>query len=584
MRTEDRKDIKLRAETAGAEIRGEEEEFIQTKDLINVFVKTIKSFRLYPADNPTLVGMQDHLFKRFQTHLGMYNSMVLGIGEYDFSFQGRILYEDRELKSSLPFLFFKDGLRELRFMEDLEEWELKGFTEIIIQRDNVNEFEDDLITLIWEKDFIHISYTATDQFLEETPVLVPATAEQFRQRATSEPMPDSAREDFQEGASGGEFCFEQEIFGKGTEPVRTGAGVYFLTPEELELLRKEVEKELSPYFVFQVVDIAFEILALEKETEPFQDAVNILQKLLDAQLNVGEFSRARDLLSRVYIILNTYQMEEWQIQAVQHFVEALGDLEHTQRIGAILEKRTDLRLEEVSAYLLLLKPNAVPGLIKVLGDLSNSKGRRMLCDVVCELAKARTDLIIPFMDDSRWYLVRNLVYILGRIGQETSMAHIQKSYGHSEPRVRREAVQAAGLIGGPRAIALLTKALKDPDLRIRSMAAINLARAGKKASLPALLEVVQAKDFSKRDPSEVKAFFDAVGSIGSNEAIRPLQQILEHKSWFGGGVKDEVRLGAACSLALIGTAEAKAVLQSGVESREEHIRQACLEAKRRLGI
>ena len=94
------------------------------------------------------------------------------------------------------------------------------------------------------------------------------------------------------------------------------------------------------------------------------------------------------------------------------------------------------------------------------------------------------------------------------------------------------------------------------------MAGINLARVGKKASLPALLEVIQAKDFSRRDPYEGKAFFEAVGSIGSNEAIRPLQKILEQKSWFGGGGKDEVRLGAALSLALIGTPEAKAVLQA----------------------
>ncbi|MBU1207423.1 MAG: HEAT repeat domain-containing protein [Proteobacteria bacterium] len=262
------------------------------------------------------------------------------------------------MQGSLPFLFFKDGMRELRFMEGIEEWEIKGLADIIIQRDNINEFEDDLITLIWEKDFIHISYLATDQFLEETPVLIPET----------------------------------------------------------------------------------------------------------------------------------------------------------------------------------------------------------------------------------WYLVRNLVYILGRIGQEASMPYIQKSYNHSESRVRREAVQAAGLIGGPRATALLTRALKDQDLRIRSMAGISLARVGKKASLPALLEVIQTKDFSKRDPYEVKAFFEAVGSVGSNEAVQPLQQILEHKGWFGGEVKDKVRLGAACSLALIGTPEAKAVLQSGANSREESIRQACLEAKRRYGV
>ena len=68
------------------------------------------------------------------------------------------------------------------------------------------------------------------------------------------------------------------------------------------------------------------------------------------------------------------------------------------------------------------------------------------------------------------------------------------------------------------------------------------------------------------------------------EALRPLQQILEQKGWFGGGVKDEVRLAAACSLSLIGSPEAKAILQAGAGSREESVRRACLEAKRRFGI
>jgi HEAT repeat protein len=72
--------------------------------------------------------------------------------------------------------------------------------------------------------------------------------------------------------------------------------------------------------------------------------------------------------------------------------------------------------------------------------------------------------------------------------------------------------------------------------------------------------------------------------VGSNEALRPLQQILEQKGWFGGGVKDEVRLAAACSLSLIGSPEAKAILQAGAGSREENVRRACLEAKRRFGI
>jgi HEAT repeat protein len=146
--------------------------------------------------------------------------------------------------------------------------------------------------------------------------------------------------------------------------------------------------------------------------------------------------------------------------------------------------------------------------------------------------------------------------------------------------VRREAVQALGLIGGPKAISLLVKALTDNDIRIRSMAAINLGKIGKTTGLIPLLEVVQAKDFQKSDPTEIKAFFDAIGMIGSNEALPVLRQLLEKKGWFGRGKVDEVRIGAARAIATIGTPEAKMILQSGRESKDESVRDACSRAMR----
>jgi HEAT repeat protein len=95
-----------------------------------------------------------------------------------------------------------------------------------------------------------------------------------------------------------------------------------------------------------------------------------------------------------------------------------------------------------------------------------------------------------------------------------------------------------------------------------------------------LLEVVQSKDFPKSDPSEIKALFDSIGMIGSNEALPVLRQLLEKKSWFGRGKTDEVRIGAAKALAMIGTSEAKAILESGRQSKDEAVREACLKAHR----
>jgi HEAT repeat protein len=574
-----KKEPDLELDVSSIEGKDLDEAVDQAKDLINTFVKTIKAFRLYPPENPTLVGFIDQVYRKFQLFLNKYHYFILKIGENKLSFREVTLYENPDLKTSLAFQLYKDGLRELRFMEGLEEGEVDGLIDIMKRSDSINKMEDDLVTLMWEKDFIHISYLATDEYLEEMPAIIPANIEQFRANLTFEPPPQSEMGDIGEETDGAEVDY-YEIMKRVESPPLVGVdrSVYFLTPDELEGLRKEVELETAPSFVFIVIDILFEILALEKSPQPYQETTGALQKLLDALITLGEFQKASELLTRVNIILNTYELKDWQVDAIRQLSDKAGEPQRIEKIGKILDKGEEIRLEEVSNYLTLLKPNSIQPLIKVLGELNNSKARRMLCEVLIEIGKGNMELIIPFIDDHRWFLVRNIAYILGRMGKESALPTIQKALNHEEARVRREAIQALGIIVSSKAFDLLGKALNDQDDRNRSMAALNLARVGKKASLPALLEVVQAKDFSKRDSAEIKAFFDAIGMVGSNDAIKPLEKLLEQKSWFGMGKKDEIRLRAASALALIGTAEARSTLEAGRNSKDENIRQACLQA------
>ena len=562
---------------AEPELEVEKEIIAQAKDLLNTFIKALKAYRLYPPENPAVQGLKDQVYQKFQSFLNDHHSLTLKIGESDISFKGVTLYENPDLKNSLAFLFYKDGIRELRFLEGLEDWEIQDFLDILKESETLNQLEDDLATLMWEKNFVHISYVAVDVFLEEMPTIIPESPAQFREKLNLEPIPPSIAADFGEDDPEVDFY---ESFQKmpPSLPALNNRSVYFLTPEELEGLRKEVEMEINPASVFNVVDILLEILALEKDPQPFQNTVQVLEKVLDALISWGEFKKANDLLTRLNIILNTYELLDWQAKAIQQILEKVGEESRIEKIGQIIDKGEGVNLDEVSSYLLLLRPNAINPLIKVLGELNNSKARRMLCEVLVELGKNKVELIAPHIEDHRWFLVRNIAYILGRIGKEISLPYIQKALSHIEPRVRREAVQALGSIGGPKVIPLLEKALGDDDPRIRSMAALNMARVGRKISLPILLKVMQSKEFTKRDAAEIKAFFDAVGSIGDNEAIGTLKKLLEQKSWLGFGKREDIRLGAAFALAMIGTPEAKEILEAGKNSRDESIRLACTQA------
>lgn len=577
----DKKALDLSAEMPVPEGVEADEELLLARDTISAFIKAIKAFRFYPPDNPTLKGFGDQLFKKFQFFLNKYQSFVVQVGEYDLSFKGKVLYENRDVKTSLAFSLYKDGLREIRFVKGLEEWEIQGIIDILKHSEMINQLEDDVVTLMWEKDFLHISYLATDEFLEETPVVVPDNVDQFRKNLIFKPLAHHVEVDLAEEGSK-EGLDLDEILSKVIEeplPFVSDRSVYSLTPDEVEGLRKDVEAEVDPIFVFNITDILLEILALEKERESFQDAVNILIKVLDAFLTLGEFAKAADLLKRVYIILKTYDLNDWQIESIRKIILEAGEEVRVERIGKVLE-REEGRLEDVNAYLSLLQKNSIKPMIKVLGELKNSKARRVFCDALSAIGKNAIELFTPFIDDRRWFLVRNIVYILGRIGKDQSFPYIQKALNHGDLRVRREAIQALGLIGGPKATGLLVRSLTDSDVRIRCMAAINLGKGGKKTGLIPLLEVVQSKDFYKKEPTEIKAFFNAIGMVGSNEAVPVLQELLERKSWFGRGKTDEIRIGAASALAAIGTPDAKAILEEGKNSKDETVRDACMQALR----
>jgi len=569
-----------------------DEELLLAKDLTRFFIKAIKAFRFYPPDNPTLKGLREQLPKKFHFFLTKYHSFVLQISEYAFSFKGKVLYESTDAKNSLVFLLYKDGLRELRFMEGLEEWEILGLIDItVIRSDSINQLEDDLITLMWEKDFIHISYLAKDEFLEEIPILIPENVDQFRKDLVFKPVDHDVDVDLLEEGAEEKWGLDKFLFNPIEEvhPFVSNRSVYSLTPDDAERLRKEIESEIAPTFVFNIIETVFEILALEKEAEPYLDAANILNKILDTHLTLGEFKKASDLLKRIYMLLKADGLPDWQIEIIRKLIVGAGEEQRIEQIGRILDNEDGIRLEvvdstlrDVSGYLELLHRNSIRPLIKLLGELRKSKTRRVIYDALSEIGKNAIEMFIPYMDDPRWYLVRNITHILGRIGKVEAFPYIEKAFQHEEFRVRREAAQALGLIGGPEAIGLLVKALTDEDARIRAMAAISLGKVGGKDGLGPLLEMVESKEFPKKEPAEIKAFFDAIGILGSNEAIPVLQQLFERKNWFGRGKEGDLRLGAAQTLAAIGTPEAMAILEGGKNSKEESIREACRQALRSI--
>ena len=88
--------------------------------------------------------------------------------QFDLLFLGQSIYNNTNRKDSIAFRFAKDGITELVFMEGLPNEQLENFLAVMAHAMEQGSLEDDLVTLLWEQEFSHISYAylAIDELQE----------------------------------------------------------------------------------------------------------------------------------------------------------------------------------------------------------------------------------------------------------------------------------------------------------------------------------------------------------------------------------------------------------------------------------
>jgi len=211
-------------------------------------------------------------------------SFSLQMREHQIFYHGNVVYESDDLKESLAFVFFKDGIRELRFHRGLETEELLDFLNIVRRSDAVNRMEDDLVTLLWEKDFSHITFTTMDEFLEKGSTFVPATEQdllegmEFKPTEAAGALQENKEED------------QAEVFGILTDenlkralnplPGQSLVDACQLAPDELKRINREIQEEYQSEHLAIMIDSLVEILLhLGEDMDAYENLILFLKRL-----------------------------------------------------------------------------------------------------------------------------------------------------------------------------------------------------------------------------------------------------------------------------------------------------------------
>jgi len=529
-----------------------------TKALIQTFLQTMKAFRLYEPNHPMLAKYLDRLKKDFDRYFDEFDSFSLQVGEHRLLYLGKVVYESQDVKDSLAFLFYKDGIREVQFFRGLEFSEVLDFLEIVRRADLVNRMEDDLVTLLWEKDFVHIVITTVDEFLEEGISLVPATQEDLNKGLEFKGIEETG---LQEQAEEREGEKGQVVEAQGLKevlsppPDQSLVQACQLTPEEIEEVQRKVQREQEGDYIYVLIDNLIEILLhLGEDMDAYENMISYFERTIESLLEQKEVGKAVTVLKNLNDTMESIALKDKQIFAIRRIRESLSGSRAVELLARVIKGNGEQETESILKYLRLLTKQAAEPLCHLLGELDSGKWRRVVCDHLAELCREDIQPLCKFLSDPNSFVICHILYVLGKITHPSTVKYLRNLVAHADSKVREETLQLLSKFGD-KGKDLVLKLLDDSSPAIRGKASLTLARIAKEEAVKPLMEIVLSEDFYKRDLNEKASFFRALGETGSKEVIPTLERIAKKKKWFQKGKWDEMRLCAANALKFMSAGE-----------------------------
>jgi hypothetical protein len=332
-------------------------------------------------------------------------------------------------------------------------------------------------------------------------------------------------------------------------------------------------KEFRSDFDDEVVDkvtseIMVEVLNVDIITrENYLKVMKKLTELAKVFVQTGRFEEALNIYNSLYSHALSGRFRHEASSSIKYFFqteEFLAELIESARIWGSSNRNEIVRLAR------MLKGRAIPAMIDALLVEQDTSLRKFFLLVLTELGNDVVDLAIKNLNDDRWYVIRNMVYLIRECGSKKYVNYVRKFAKHSDARIAMEALKTLIHFKTVDSIQYLKVNIQSEDYMARDHA-IKLANAYKvRETVPDLVEVLQKKGVL---PDTKVSVIRALGGIGDSSAIKPLTDLYKVKSWFLKGSVEQIKEEIFRNLYNYPPPSVKSLIEMGRRSKNDNIRK-----------
>ena len=542
------------------------EEAHAAQKVVEALVKAIKNIRIYPRNNPMYTIKLEYLSNLIDIYFQNKERLVLSCGRNNIFYGSESVYENNQTTDNLALLFFKDGVRELTFHNGLKSKEMEEFVIIVSQDYEKDVIDDDIATLLWQRDFEHISYVVDDMFAFDE-IDPEASIANLNESKITEPTDlKKAYDD----------SFQDETH---AEPL----SIVPLTPEDfkqlLQLLeRDEIDKS------GKLLNILFEIFKKADGITEIEDIVFFFMKTIEYLITQKRFDLVIEGLTELKKIVAKEDVSQDMKKGAIKIILFASSRKIINIIGEILDSDKKVSKEVFHKFTSLLDRNAISPFVDLLSDLQNIHARRMVIEALVTLGPKDMSLLLPGLNHSKWYVVRNIIYILRKINDKNFVNSVSDTMKHKDIRVKKEVLKTLGELGDDNVTGMLKEYLSDSELSLRTAALKALGQISSESAKKIIMEQISKSSFKDLKFNEKIDFFTILIRWNDSDTFDFLKKVISSTSIFRTVKYYETKACAAFGFGLLHKKEAAPLLKkyenSGNKLLQGHIRNALKELER----
>ena len=350
-----------------------------------------------------------------------------------------------------------------------------------------------------------------------------------------------------------------------------------IVTEKLDELNRECSDEyLEKDFNLIILELFLSNTISEEESGFFVDT---LKEQAMQFIETGQYGQ----VLKIFMVLESDSLNKRFPRVTQEIIQYFNSPEF---ISQFIDSLRIIGRQMRNEALLLCdcySEKIIPPLMDALSGEDSQVVRRFLISLITYFGDMSVPEAIKRLEDPRWFVKRNMLFILKECGGKEVIPHVRPLCNHENKKISFEAIRLLLKAGDSQGIDALRRHLESESGEVVEQAIAITGSFRVKEVLPNLLQMLKKKSVSGTDLHEKIPIIRALGQIGDPGALDALRDVLSSKSFLFKGALEKLKEEVYMALRSYPYEDIMDLIEAGLKSRNEQIRGESRKIRRQHG-